>query len=127
MLVLVVHNERMLEESLCRALSLYGYRCIAAQEEEDVLDLLKNREGRSGVLLLTDMSKPGGAGLKLILNARRVRPDLLILVIAGLKTNQEIESIKKMGVPFIQKPFDPDTLDNAIRKLFSTRELSQND
>lgn len=119
MLVLVAIAEQLLKESLCRALSLYGYRCIAARQKEDVLDLLKNCDGRSGVLLLTDMSKPGGDGLQLIRNARRLRPELKVLVLAGLKPNKGLESVKEMDIPLLQKPFDPDTLDKTIRKLFS--------
>jgi CheY-like chemotaxis protein len=115
--ILVVDDDPDQLETICRGLTLYGYVCVQAIHAGQALEELHEPSGRSIGLLLTDMTMPGKSGYELLQLARTFRPDLPAIAITGLAVNPDIESIRRLGVPVLQKPFDPEKLDRTIRDL----------
>ena len=113
--ILVVDDEKHQLETVCRGLFLYGYRCTGALDADSALELLAGPEGDSFDLVLTDLTMPGNSGLYLIDQVKRKRPKLPIIVITGLVATGEVDAVRNKGIPLLQKPFEPDTLDKAIR------------
>lgn len=124
--VLVVDDEPVLLESICRGLFLYEYESICAAGFHHAVDLIKRGEEEPIDMMLTDLTMPGRSGLNLIEEVRSLRPDLPIVVITGLTTTPEIEEIRKMDIPILQKPFDPEALNKTLESLLCGRhrELS---
>lgn len=115
--VLVVDDEKRQLETICRGLFLYDYKCKMATGCQDALDLLKGPDGYTIDLMLTDLTMPGKSGMELILQTQALRPDLPIIVITGISMTPDIKTLKEMDLPILQKPFDPNTLDQTIRQL----------
>ncbi len=114
--ILVIDSERHMLDSVCRGLLLHGYRCRGVQSPKEALDALASDDGDGLGLVLIDLTGSGRSGLELIERVRVDRPQLPIVAITGLASTKEVEVVREMGVPLLQKPFDPDTLDTAIRR-----------
>lgn len=115
--ILVVDDEPIQRETLCRGLSLLGHRCVSAASSDEALKLLSQRTSRPFELLLTDLTMPVQSGLQLIERALRLRPELQVLVITGLHTSQDARAAQAQGIPVLPKPFSPDQLQAAINNL----------
>jgi DNA-binding NtrC family response regulator len=115
--VLIVDDDRMQLEALRIALGLRGHECLDVSNVEDAYTLMHSWQGESVDLILSDMSMPGGSGLELARRMRNLRPGLPIIVITGLRSSPSLETVKKMGIPILQKPFDPERLYATIQSL----------
>lgn len=112
--ILVVDDEQHQLETICRGLFVYGYESRGARTADEALELLAGPEGSSFDLVLTDLTMPGRSGIDLIAQVHARLPDLPIIVITGLAATKEIEWVQKMGLPILQKPFEPDGLTRLI-------------
>ena len=119
--ILVVDDEKHQLETVCRGLFLYGYRCVGAIDVAGALELVDDSGGADFDLVLTDLTMPGSTGLYLIEQLRQRRPELPVIVITGLAASEEVEQVRELGIPLLQKPFEPDTLDQAIRTALASR------
>ena len=119
--ILVVDDEQHLLETVCRGLFLYGYQCIGVLDVDSALKLLGGPGAEGFDLVLTDLTMPDNSGLDLIDQLRRHRPELPIIVITGLAASEEVERVREQGIPLLQKPFEPDTLDQTIRATLASR------
>lgn len=90
---------------------------MSAANSSEALERLDEPTSRPFDLLLTDLTMPGASGLQLIERARQRRPDLQVLVITGLHSSEETKAARAQGIPVLQKPFNPDQLQAAIRNL----------
>jgi DNA-binding NtrC family response regulator len=112
--ILVVDDEQHQLETVCRGLFLFGFICKGVQSVAAAVKALCCAEQEKYDLVLTDLTMPGSSGLDLIDQVREQYPDLPIIVITGLAATEETEIIRKRGIPILQKPFEPDTLNTAI-------------
>ncbi len=112
--ILVVDDEAAQRDTLCRGIRLMGHHCLPAADSREALAQL---DVRPPDVLVTDMTMPGGSGLQLITRARRLRPGLPVIIISGLLSNSDLEAARDLGIPVLQKPFDPDQLQDAIQGL----------
>jgi DNA-binding response OmpR family regulator len=117
MRILVVDDDSVQLETICRGLFLYGHECIKALHGGQALDILKEPAGKQVEMLLTDYTMPGKNGFEVIQLARRIRPDLPAVLITGLTSAYDNVAVEEMGIPVLQKPFDPELLDRTICKV----------
>ena len=117
MKILVVDDEPVQLETICRGLRLYGHHCLQAINGTAALEVLAGPEGASVELLLTDLTMPDTTGYQLIQEVTRTRPGLPIVVFTGLHSSPDLGAVREGGIPVLQKPFGPDALMNIIRKL----------
>lgn len=115
--ILVVDDEIHQLETVCRGLFLYDYDSVGVSSAAEALVALDGQGGESFDLMLTDLTMPGASGMDLIEKAKRLRPKLPIIVITGLAASREVEVVQNQGIPILAKPFEPDSLDRAIRSL----------
>ena len=114
--ILVIDDEQHQLDTVCRGLHLYGYQCHGVNSADEAFDLLVGDGGDGFDLVLTDLTMPGRSGLAVIEKIQNERPDLPIVVIAGLRATAEVEMVREKNIPLLKKPFAPDTLDAVIRK-----------
>jgi DNA-binding NtrC family response regulator len=112
----VIDDEQHQLDTLCRGLLLYGYRCQGVLSVEAALDALANEDGDSFQLIVTDLTMPGRSGLELIERVRKDWPDRPIVVLTGLAATAEVGLVRRMKIPLLRKPFDPDALDAIVRR-----------
>jgi excisionase family DNA binding protein len=109
--VLVVDDEAGIRELLSKTLALADYDVEAAGDGRAAIERL-----RAGPydLLITDLKMPGMDGLSLIREARRLAPELPIIIITAFSTESSaIEAINLGVAGYLTKPF-------RIAKILST-------
>lgn len=98
--VLVVDDDRLIPEMVCRALRRRGHEALAASSfEEAVVHLSSGRWTH----LLTDVRMPGGSGLALAAHARTVQPALRVVLMSGAS---RAEMGLASDVELLLKPFE---------------------
>ena len=117
--VLVVDDEASIRELLTRTLALTEYDVEAVADGRTGLDRL--RLGPYD-LLIADLRMPVMDGLTLIREARRLQPNLKVIIITGYSTESSaIEAVNLGVVGYLVKPFRvPQVLASVARALGET-------
>ena len=99
--VLVVEDEPNVLATTVESLRDLGYTTITATTAQSALDRL--READRVDVLFSDITMPGGMdGLQLSTEARRVRPQLRVLLTSGYASGQ----VRQADVALLTKPYD---------------------
>lgn len=113
--VLVVDDEPQMRDGLQEVLRRKGYEVVTAEDGDEALTLL-SRENFSAIL--ADVKMPGMDGLTLLRSVREVSPDTPVLMMTAFGTIEDaIEAMKEGARDYILKPFSPELIENAIRKV----------
>jgi PAS domain S-box-containing protein len=113
-LALVVDDEEAVRAAARGMLEELGYRCLEAADGERALALLEREPGLK--LLFTDVVMPGPVkGEELAARARRLRPDLPILLTSGYaRTLQLQEPLAEF--PLLGKPYGRQELARKVQQ-----------
>ncbi len=115
--VLLVEDEPVVRDLVRRVLAGLGYTVLQASEAEQALELGRKLEGPLH-LLVSDVVLPGMNGCELGRRLRQMRSELRALYISGYTSSAIIQrGILEPGVPFLQKPFSPETLARKVREV----------
>jgi signal transduction histidine kinase len=116
-LILVVEDDEAVRAYSTEALRELGYRVLTAPNGPAGLEVLARHPGIR--LLFTDVGLPGGmSGRQLADNARRLRPELLVLFTTGYARNAIVHGgILDPGTHLLPKPFTHAALAEKIRAL----------
>ena len=114
--VLVVDDEPGICDLLAKTLAIAEYDVDTASEPTIALDRLRGYEYD---LLIADLKLPGMDGLTLIRQARRLKPDLPVLVITGFSSETAAIEALNLGVTgYLTKPFRvPQVLASAAKAI----------
>ncbi len=117
--VLVVEDEAGVRHLARDVLRRSGYRVLEAADGAEALRLVA-QEGTID-LLLTDVVMPGMSGAELAERFRALRPRARVLYASGY-ADEALGShgLPSGGVPYLQKPFEPDDLVRRVRELLET-------
>ncbi|MBS0432978.1 MAG: PAS domain S-box protein [Proteobacteria bacterium] len=116
--ILVVEDEADVRAIASRFLSAIGYRVIAAADAREALDLLVANPGVD--LLFSDVVLGSGMdGVELARAARRIRPELAILLASGYQGPGDRRRNEGSTEAFelLRKPYRREQLTGAIRRL----------
>ena len=129
-LVLLVEDEEIVRSLAGRALREYGYTVLEARGGEEALRLFEMRADYIDIVV-TDVAMPGMSGRELARRLRAAAPELPILFISGYTGDDVVErGLLAAGAPFLSKPFAPDALAGAVRRLLdrsSVRSAAKSD
>jgi len=119
--VLVVDDEQVLRDLVCRTLRDEGYRTLEAAHGGEALELVES--GPDTVdLVVTDVVMPGMDGRELGRRLARSRPTLPILYMSAYEVNDIFQRGSPWSsAPFLQKPFPRDGLINSVELLLRQR------
>jgi PAS domain S-box-containing protein len=121
--VLLVEDDPSVGDYLQEQLSNWGLRVTLLRDPVAALHWL----GEPPVdvrLLLTDLTMPGMTGLQLAREARRLRPDLPVLLVTGNAAHFGSEELEANGVTLaLKKPVDSALLRASLRKLLLAAHL----
>lgn len=121
MRVLLADDDAALRKVVEFKLKQRGYQVTATADGFDALAAL--REGRYD-LLLSDMRMPGLSGLELLQQAKKIQPDIeVILMTAYAAVSQAVEAVKLGAFDYLTKPFDDDQLFVTIEKAVKYKKL----
>ena len=119
--VLVVDDEQILRDLVCRTLRDEGYRTLEAAHGGEALELVES--GPDTVdLVVTDVVMPGMDGRELGRRLAQSRPTLPILYMSAYDVNDIFRrGSPRSSAPFLQKPFPRDGLINSVERLLRQR------
>jgi excisionase family DNA binding protein len=101
--VLVVDDEAAIRDLLSKTLALAEYDVDLAQDGRHALERLRMIPYD---LLITDLKMPGIDGLSVIREARRLKPEIPVIIITGFSTEASAIEALNLGVSgYLTKPF----------------------
>jgi PAS domain S-box-containing protein len=116
-LVLVVDDDPDVRQALAGWLDMLGYRVAAAADGRAGLAALE-RLGPDAMLV--DYAMPGLTGAEVAAAARRLRPDLPIILATGDASAVELGAGALAGLPLLRKPFRMEELAEVLGRALST-------
>ncbi len=118
--ILVVEDELAVRSVVRKILHTQGYDVIEASSGTEALSLWKDC-GEQICLLLTDIIMPGGVtGWELAEQLRAQKPELKVIFTSGYSRELTTPTIgQSQGSVFLEKPFDPGMLLQAIKHTFN--------
>ena len=115
--ILVVEDHIAVRVLLTETLERYGYRVLEADDGREALNQLERGETKVD-LLITDIVMPRLNGLDLAERARRLRPDLKVIVISGYAEDASSwHTLREQGYSFLAKPFSPEGIAGLVRTV----------
>ena len=117
--ILVVDDDPTLRSLLVETLDAVGYRVSAASDGVEALAELRRREPTAFDLLLTDIKMPNMDGFALLKKIRRSYPDLPVLFITGVISDEAMSAASPDG--FLAKPFRIARLEELIENTLAAK------
>ena len=119
--IIVTEDDAVQRDIIADILLRANYAVVTSASGEGTLQAL---EADHVDLLLTDMKMPGMDGLELLRRAKRVRPDLGVVVMtAHASVETAITAMKEGANDYLQKPFDKDQLLHVIGRALEQYDL----
>lgn len=119
--VLIVEDEAIMRESLKDWLEDGGYEVETAQEGEEALEKLGEKEFSVAVL---DLKLPGKNGLEVLKEATEKDPKIKGIVITAYPSVETaVEAMKIGAIDYMVKPFAPDALERKIQEVLGPLQV----
>jgi len=120
--ILIVDDEEISLFSLESHLLEHGYTVYCTSSGQEALSLL---EKQTVHLIISDLVMPGMDGIHLMLAAKELHPALpVILCTAQGSVASAVAAIKQGALDFLEKPFDPQSLDMVLDRALKFGRLS---
>jgi CheY-like chemotaxis protein len=116
--ILVVDDDALITLNTVDLVTEMGHSALEAFSGREALTLLEQRSDISA--MITDYSMPGMSGIELIEAARKLRPDLPVLLATGYS---ELPENVEIDVPRLEKPFREEELAQKLGDLLGTAVL----
>jgi diguanylate cyclase (GGDEF)-like protein len=119
--LIIVDDEEVLLGMLRQALGEQGYECRTFTDPRKALEGLDS--SRADVLI-TDIAMPGMRGLELTREAKRIRPDMIVIIMTGFVGDFSYDQAMETGASdFIKKPFTVQELVMRIKHVGMQEKL----
>lgn len=117
--ILIADDQEMMRDSLAATLVREGHEVVACADGSQAASRLA--AGRFD-LMITDLKMPKLTGIELLAEAKKLRPEMPVVLMTAFATVQTaVEAMKLGAYDYIQKPFDGDEI-----KLLVDRTLEHN-
>jgi two-component system cell cycle sensor histidine kinase/response regulator CckA len=117
--VLLVEDEAPLRQAVSTMLRRKGFAVIEAGDGSAAVDHLHTDKDTINLILL-DMTIPGVSSREVIAEARRVRPDIKVILTSAYSREMALHSINEQVKGFIRKPFRLAELVQVLRDALSS-------
>lgn len=118
--ILVIDDESIVRTSCDRTLVPAGFEVKLAASGKEGIGFL---ERESFGLVLLDLKMPDMDGIEVLDKIKNSWPDTKVIMITGYSTvDTAVQALRFGAYNFIEKPFTPDTLLNAVKEVFTLSE-----
>jgi DNA-binding NtrC family response regulator len=122
--VLIVDDDASLLDSFKSCLKMEGYYCETTGRAVSALELISNKN--SFDMMITDIDMPDMNGLELTREAKRLNPDMKIIMMTGLTDKFSYDKVMEAGASdFIKKPFTLKELVSRIKQVTVQNDLEK--
>jgi DNA-binding NtrC family response regulator len=119
--ILVVDDQEMMRDSLLTTLRREGHDVTGCAEAQMAISKLS--QGRFD-LLITDLKMPRTTGIELLMEAKKLRPDMPVVLMTAFATiNTAVEAMKLGAYDYIQKPFDGEQIKLLVDRALEHSRL----
>lgn len=113
--VLIVDDDKYAIGPVAETAVRAGYEAVQAFSGEEALLKLKER---SFDIVLTDLKMHEMDGIAVLDHARRLHPDIVVVLMTAYGTVEKaVSAMKKGAYDFLLKPVEPVTVDNMLRHI----------
>ena len=121
--ILVADDQDLMRDSLAATLARDGHEVVAATDGPMAVTRLT---GGKFDLLITDLKMPKMTGIELLTEARRIRPEMPVVLMTAFATVQTaVEAMKLGAYDYIQKPFDGDEIKHLVDRTLDHSRLAR--
>jgi DNA-binding response OmpR family regulator len=115
--VLLVEDNAAIRSSVAWLLEQEGLEVVAVGELAPAQDLIRKQLFDT---LITDLDLPDGTGLDLLVEARRLRPEIRSILMTGYGCSAVRKRASELGLDaYLEKPFAPAELLSALSAFSS--------
>jgi two-component system response regulator PilR (NtrC family) len=121
--ILVVDDERTIQDSLAWCLRTDGHDVRTARDGEEAVAIMADQDFD---VLISDIIMPGLSGIDLLRKARVLHPRTLVVLITAYATVETaVEALREGASDYVLKPFKFDDLRLQVRCLLEDRAAFQ--
>ncbi|MBC7784046.1 MAG: sigma-54-dependent Fis family transcriptional regulator [Burkholderiales bacterium] len=119
--ILVCDDQDLMRDSLASLLAREGHEVVAAGDGPQALQRLAI--GKID-LMITDLKMPRMTGIELLTEAKKLRPELPVVLMTAFATVQTaVEAMKLGAYDYIQKPFEGDEIKMLVDRTLEHSRL----
>lgn len=120
--ILIAEDEIIIREIYKFSLSKKGYHVTLASDGLEALDIFKKNPDNYD-LILTDQIMPRMEGIELCKEAKKIRPDLPVLLVTGYSNQSEIDANTAGVTRFFRKPIAVAALSKVVEEVMAGRKI----
>lgn len=118
--ILVIDDEKPILNMFGLLLKFYGYSVLTAENGADGLEIF--RQNRPSIVFL-DIKMPGMDGFEVLEKIKAIDPETEVIIITGHGDKElEKQALELQASDFINKPFQRETLNEALKRLQERRK-----
>jgi DNA-binding NtrC family response regulator len=119
--ILIVDDQDLIRDSLSASLAREGHEAIATGDGAAAVAKLGQTRFD---LMITDLRMPRMTGLELLAEAKRIRPEMPVVLMTAFATvANAVEAMKLGAYDYIQKPFDGDEIKLLVDRTLEHSRL----
>ena len=119
--VLVIDDEQVMVDTLCRMLDRLGYQYTKRTSSVEALKLFQAGPDQFD-LVITDQTMPNITGMELAKTFMDIRSDMPIILCTGFSEKVNEDSAKAMGISaFVLKPIIMSDIAHTIREVLDEK------
>src|SRR5918992_5517611 len=120
--ILVVDDQELMRDSLAANLAREGHEVVATGDGTVAVTRLESATRFD--LLITDLKMPKMTGIELLAEAKRLRPEIPVVLMTAFATVQTaVEAMKLGAYDYIQKPFDGEEIKHLVDRTLEHSRL----
>ena len=114
--ILIIEDDLLISSLVQFRLKKDGYETVLVKDGNEGIEAI---DSENPDLIITDVMMPFRSGIEIIHHAKKVLPDVPIIVLSSLGEEEEVvlEAFNLGVVDFIPKPFNPNELAIRVKRV----------